>query len=83
MTALAAKKADPMQSSETVTSFLRREVANTAGLYFAPVSSAVRTIHDIWVASGSIGQLDPNFISSVPYPKDTGGSKSQSDIESN
>jgi hypothetical protein len=48
-----SKKAASAQPTRTITEFLRDELADTASLYFAPVTSAARTIRSIWIASGS------------------------------
>jgi hypothetical protein len=45
------KKLDTPPASQIV-GFLGREFVNTANLYFAPVTAVIRTIQDVWVASG-------------------------------
>lgn len=58
----AQKATDPNQPQVTVTGFLRKELANTAGLYFAPVTAVVRTISDIWAASGMVTEIGPESL---------------------
>lgn len=53
MSDLKTFKVASVQPTRTITGFLRDELANTASLYFAPVTSAAHTIHSIWTASGS------------------------------
>jgi hypothetical protein len=56
MNAFAVKSSEPSEEQSTIL-WLGKEVANTANLYFAPVTSVVRTIHDVWTASGFVGPI--------------------------